>query len=99
MTKIRFEPAGFECDAKTGMRLQDVTDEHPDSEVPYSCRSASCGTCRVEVVKGANSFCPPHEDEQAVLELCSECPNVRLCCQITLENDEAEVEHRIIDPY
>ncbi|MBW1761290.1 MAG: 2Fe-2S iron-sulfur cluster binding domain-containing protein [Deltaproteobacteria bacterium] len=47
MIRVRFEPAGFEVDAEPGEAIMDITDANPAAEVPYSCRAATCGTCRV----------------------------------------------------
>jgi hypothetical protein len=44
MSTVRFLPSGFETQVKVGTALVDTCDEHPEAEVPFSCRSASCGT-------------------------------------------------------
>ena len=99
MAIVRFEPAEFETEVKPGTRLVDVTDEHPESEVPFSCRSASCGTCRVEVLGGADALSVAEEDELEVIEIFGDEPGVRLCCQLVLakETDE-KVILRVCDP-
>jgi len=97
MATVRFEPAGVEVAGVTpGTRLVDVTDDHPATEVPYSCRSASCGTCRVRVIAGAEALSPPDEDEQDVLEIFGNEPGVRLCCQVRLERDTERVVLRLV---
>jgi 2Fe-2S ferredoxin len=99
MAIVRFEPAGVEIEGITpGTRLVDVTDEHPESEVPYSCRSASCGTCRVHVVEGADALSEPEDDELDVLDIFGNEPGVRLCCQIQLARDTDRVVLRVVDP-
>ena len=55
MARVRFEPSGYETEMAPGAAFIDLTDEHPEAEVPYSCRSASCGTCRVQVKQGAEA--------------------------------------------
>ena len=98
-TTIRFEPSGVSVpDIKPGTYVVDVTDEHPAAEVPYSCRSASCGTCRVKVVKGAEAFPSPEDDELEVLEAFGEPSDVRLCCQLQIANDTPEVVLQVVDP-
>ena len=97
MAKVRFEPAGFETDVEPGTRLVDVTDDHPEAEVSFSCRSASCGTCRVAVVEGAEAMAPAEEDEQEVLEIFGDPPEVRLCCQLRLEKDTDRVVLRVVE--
>ena len=99
MATIRFEPAAYEvADVKPGTALVDVTDEHPKAEVPFSCRSASCGTCRVEVVEGAEALSPIADDEQDVLDIFGNEPRVRLCCQAKLVSETARVVLRVCDP-
>ena len=83
--RVRFEPAGFEVDAEPGEAIMDITDAHPASEVPYSCRAATCGTSRVEVVEGSDSLSTPDEFELEVLDIFGDTPDkVRLCCQSKL---------------
>ena len=81
MANVRFLPSGFSCEVKVGASLVDVCDEHPESEVPFSCRSASCGTCRVEVLAGAALLGPPGPDELEVLAIFAAAPAERLACQ------------------
>jgi ferredoxin len=99
MATVRFEPSGFEVsDITPGTRLVDVTDSHPEAEVPYSCRSASCGTCRVKVVEGVAALSEPEDDEIDVLDIFGNEPGVRLCCQIKLAKDTARLVLRVVDP-
>ena len=98
MTIVRFEPSGLEVEVAAGSQLVDVTDEHSTAEVPYSCRSASCGTCRVEVVEGMEGLNEPDDDELDVLDIFGNEKNVRLCCQIGLERDVPRLVLRVVDP-
>lgn len=83
--RLRFEPSGFEIDAKPGEAIMDITDANPQAEVPYSCRAATCGTCRVEVVEGGEALSAADELEIEVLEIFGDSPDrVRLCCQARL---------------
>lgn len=88
--RVRFEPSGFEVEARPGEAIMDITDANPRAEVPYSCRMASCGTCRVEVLEGGEALSAPDEDELQVLEIFGDSPEkVRLCCQAMLVESEA----------
>ncbi len=98
MPVVRFLPANVEVPVPTNSRLVDITDEHPEAEVPYSCRSASCGTCRVKVEEGMEAFPPADDDEKSVLEIFGDEPKVRLCCQLKLVNDVPKVVLRVVDP-
>ena len=85
----------FECpaeplcavEAQGGDRLVDLCDESP-AQVPFSCRSASCGTCRVVIAEGADLLEPPAEDELELIEILGEDPTTnRLACQARLRGD------------
>lgn len=99
MATVRFEPSGHEVqDVSTGTRIVDVTDQHPDAEVPYSCRSASCGTCRVRVKEGAEGLSEADDDELDVLDIFGNEDSVRLCCQIQLTRDVPKLTLEVVDP-
>jgi ferredoxin len=57
--------------------LVDVCDE-ARAAVDFSCRAASCGTCRVEVLAGADLLEPPGPAERETLR---SRPDHRLACQ------------------
>ncbi|MDP9034844.1 MAG: (2Fe-2S)-binding protein [Myxococcota bacterium] len=70
-----------ETDAATGGRLMDLCDAR-GAPVPFSCRSASCGTCRVDVLEGQEWLEPPGDDEIEVLgEFGDDPARCRLACQ------------------
>lgn len=88
MAKVRFEPAGYELDVAPGAAFVDVCDDHPETEVPFSCRSASCGTCRCQVTQGMAALSKAEDDELDVLEVFGDGKDVRLACQISLIADQ-----------
>jgi 2Fe-2S ferredoxin len=75
--------------APDGGSLADLCDDH-SAPVEFSCRSASCGTCRVRVLEGAELLLPAAEDEDELLVLfgqpSSTTPRqpVRLACQVRM---------------
>lgn len=88
MPVVVFEsPEGLpavEVDAPEGGRLVDLCDEG-GAAVPFSCRSASCGTCRIDLLEGAELLEPPDDDELELLELFGDDPSrCRLACQARL---------------
>jgi 2Fe-2S ferredoxin len=97
MATVRFLPSGHSCDVKVGSALVDVCDEHPESEVPFSCRSASCGTCRVRVKEGMQMLGKPQDDELDVLEVFGDGKDVRLCCQISVQA-EGTLVLEVVEP-
>jgi 2Fe-2S ferredoxin len=97
MTTVRFLPSGFETQVKVGAALVDTCDEHPESEVPFSCRSASCGTCRVRVKEGADLLSKPQDDELDVLSVFGDGKDVRLACQVQIKG-EGKITLEVIEP-
>lgn len=64
--------------------LIDLCDAHA-APIPFSCRSASCGTCRIHVLEGADALSPPAADELELLDVFDlRPPLVRLACQVKL---------------
>lgn len=83
-----------EIDAPDGSALIDLCDEH-DAPIPFSCRSASCGTCRIHVLEGAEHLLPAAEDELDLLDVFNlKPPLVRLTCQAKLAPDATRVRVR-----
>jgi ferredoxin len=73
-----------EIDAPPESALVDLCDEH-DAPIPFSCRSASCGTCRIHVLDGGDELCPAAQDELELLDVFNQKPPlVRLTCQAKL---------------
>ncbi len=67
-----------------GGKLVDVCDTSA-APVPFSCRSASCGTCRIEVLEGAELLEPALDEELEVLDVFGDDPKKkRLACQARL---------------
>jgi 2Fe-2S ferredoxin len=88
MARVVFEPsaackgiAGVEADAPEGARLLDLCDDG-GAAVPFSCRSASCGTCRIDVLEGAHLLEAPRDEELDILDIFGDDPSHRrLACQ------------------
>jgi 2Fe-2S ferredoxin len=72
-----------EIAAPVGAALVDLCDAH-DAPIPFGCRVASCGTCRIDVLAGAEQLSPPAEDELDLLDVFNAAPAVRLACQARL---------------
>ena len=84
MPTIEFEGAGLAGDktaeAPLGGALINICDQVL-APVAFSCRSASCGTCHIEVLEGQELLEPPGEDEADLLDLLDGAKNTRLACQ------------------
>jgi ferredoxin len=86
-----------EVDVPAGGALVDVCDD-ATAPVPFSCRSATCGTCRVEILEGAHLFEPREAAEQDLLDVLGDDPaRFRLACQAKLKRGDGFVRLRIAD--
>ncbi|MGD0530129.1 MAG: 2Fe-2S iron-sulfur cluster-binding protein [Polyangiaceae bacterium] len=103
MTLVVFESAEpgvptVEVEAPAGTRLVDLCDE-ASAPVPFSCRSASCGTCRVDVLEGAELLEPPRDEELDVLDIFGDDPSRRrLACQAQIRSATGRIHVRPADP-
>jgi 2Fe-2S ferredoxin len=79
-----------------GGRLVDVCDRVL-APVPFSCRAATCGTCRIEVFEGAHLLEPRESAEAELLELLGDPPTYRLACQAKLTRAPGLIHLRIAD--
>jgi ferredoxin len=95
--KIEFLGAGLAADktidAPDGGELVDLCDEY-FAPVPFSCRSASCGTCHVAVLEGAALLEEPGAEEQELLELLKGPRNSRLACQARVRPGPGHIKLR-----
>jgi ferredoxin len=86
-----------EADAPDGVRLVDLCDES-NAPVPFSCRSASCGTCRIAVLDGAELLDPPGDEELDILDIFGDEPGPRrLACQVRVRAGPGLVRVRAAD--
>ncbi len=83
-----------EADAPAGTALVDLCDDR-NAPVPFSCRSASCGTCRIDVVEGGELLEPPRDEELDVLDIFGDDPKRRrLACQARLRASDGRLHVR-----
>lgn len=84
MPTIEFEGSaigeGKTVEEPEGGPLLDICDEHY-APVAFSCRSASCATCHVQILQGGHLLEPPEPEERELLELIDAPPDSRLACQ------------------
>ena len=77
-------------DAPAGGQLLDMCDE-VRAPIPFSCRSASCATCQVEVVEGLELLESAEPVEQELLEILGAPEDHRLACQV-----KVKAEHGVV---
>jgi 2Fe-2S ferredoxin len=80
-----------------GGPLVDVCDARR-APIPFSCKSANCGTCRFEVLDGLGELLPAADDELDVLDVFSAPPHHRLACQAKMKPGTATLRIRAVDP-
>ncbi|HLC69291.1 MAG TPA: 2Fe-2S iron-sulfur cluster-binding protein [Candidatus Bilamarchaeaceae archaeon] len=61
--------------------------------VLFACKTASCGSCLVRVVEGAENLEPPNDQEKLGLEAFGTMPTQRLCCQAKIKQDTVKLEY------
>jgi 2Fe-2S ferredoxin len=81
MPTLIFERTRFTVDCPEGGRIVDVCDEHIMAGIPFSCRHANCGTCRVAITEGLEFCEEPDDDELQLSDVFKDPPHVRLACQ------------------
>lgn len=65
--------------AAPGTVLMDACEAH-GADVEFSCRAASCSTCRVRVVSGAGHLAAPDPFERELLAALGNPEATRFCC-------------------
>ena len=86
-------------EAPDGGALADLCDDH-EAPIPFSCRSASCATCHIEVLEGAESLLDPADEELDVLEAIESAPpKYRLACCAKVKAGPGTVRVRAQNDY
>ena len=76
--------AALECEPGTSF-----LDLCQDNGAPhdFGCTVGSCGTCRLEIVEGADHVQPATDDERETVEMCTDVEGARLGCQLLIQGD------------
>ncbi|MCH2109270.1 MAG: (2Fe-2S)-binding protein [Polyangiaceae bacterium] len=99
MPTIKFEGKGSAApkiaEAPEGGALLDICDKVL-APIAFSCRSASCGTCHIEVLEGAELLEDIDDDEEDLLDLLDGPSNSRLACQAEVKPGEGLIHIRAL---
>jgi 2Fe-2S ferredoxin len=95
MPTVVFERTRYQVELPDGGRIVDVCDAHPFAGIPFSCRAANCGTCRLEVTAGLELCEPPDDDEAELLAYLHEGPTRRLGCRLAIKPGPGHVRLRV----
>jgi ferredoxin len=82
-------------EAPTGTPLPDIADAS-GADITFGCRSGSCGTCRVRVVRGSEHCSPMTAEERDFLAGLEGATDQRLACQLAVLGD-VDIEYLGID--
>lgn len=96
MPTIVFTRTGLTVERPDGARIVDVCDDDIRAGIPFSCRHANCGTCRVEVLEGIELCEPPDDDELDLSAVFRDPPTVRLACQLRVRGGDGTVRLRVL---
>jgi ferredoxin len=83
MALVRFvleDGTHFDAPCEEGGKLADLCDAAPKAVVPFSCRSANCGTCRVVILEGQEALDSHDDEELDLLDIFRAPPTHRLAC-------------------
>jgi 2Fe-2S ferredoxin len=88
MSKIKFLPSQYECEAGKGESILDIALAAGVS-IQHACGGfCACTTCHCEVISGGENLENPDEDELERLSvLDGRTPTSRLACQAKLKGD------------
>ena len=96
VVRITLQPLGLTLHSEGALRLLDLLDERDEQILPFSCRSANCGVCRVRVVRGAALLSPKTKGEEDTLRGLHASADERLACQLRLTpGSSGEVELQV----
>jgi ferredoxin len=96
MPTLVFERTGFVVDYPDGVSVLEACDRDIKAGVPFSCRHANCGICRLEVMEGIELCEPRTEWEDELLTYLKERETVRLGCQLRVGAGEGVVRLRVL---
>ncbi len=83
-------------EAPDGGSLVDIADERR-APIPFSCRSATCGTCHIVVLAGTEHLDPPDPIEAELLRIMRGPPDSRLACQAVVRPGPGRIRVRPVD--
>jgi len=88
MVKVHFRLEDLLVEAPAGTPLQRIADA-AGADITFGCRTGSCGTCRVHVVKGMEHCSEAGAEERDFLKGLDAPADQRLACQVTIHGDVA----------
>lgn len=92
MPTVRFKPQDKVVEAKKASTILETALDH-NIPLHHTCGgNASCSTCRVKILNGAQNLSPIESAEAQILDSFDLKPPYRLSCQAMIINGDIEVE-------
>jgi len=88
MPKLTFLVSGQTHDVPDGTSFLEFCQEN-GAPHDFGCTVGSCGTCRLEIVEGAESVDPITDEERETIEMSTDFAGARLGCQLFIHGDLA----------
>jgi ferredoxin len=86
--RVHFLLEDLEAEAPEGIGLAEVA-EAVGADITFGCRTGSCGTCRVRVIRGLEACSAPDSEERDFLAGLGASADQRLACRVKLKGDVA----------
>jgi 2Fe-2S ferredoxin len=81
MAEVHIQNDNLTLEATPGETIIELCERRRGTSIIFGCRNASCGSCLVSVVQGAENLSVIEPREQALLKCMYAEPNDRLACQ------------------
>jgi ferredoxin len=92
MAEIVFESDNISKQVPDGSKIATIADE-AQATLPFGCREASCGACRLLVLEGMENLSDVIEDEIDVLGQDKVNEGYRLGCQISIKSGKVVIRN------
>lgn len=86
MPTVTFTEFGRTYEVPAGTSFLDLCQDN-GAPHQFGCTVGSCGTCRLEIVAGAEHVDPASDDEKETVSMCSDVDGARLGCQLIVRGD------------
>lgn len=86
MSMAIIEVDGKQLELKDGDKIRDTCEQ---LGVPFGCRSGFCGTCKSEILEGAENLNELNQEEQ---DMGDRDRNHRLCCQAIIKQGKVKLK-------
>ena len=86
MPKLTFLVSGQTHEVPDGTSFLEFCQEN-GAPHDFGCTVGSCGTCRLEILEGAENVNPITDEERETVEMSTDVEGARLGCQLVINGD------------